>query len=426
MPATIIATGDIHIGKKSSGIPSDKEELSTKHTWNQLVETAIREKADALVLTGDIVDRDNRFFEASGPLQAGFHKLNKAGVKVVMVAGNHDYDVLNQLVNAEKYENLWMLGSNDQWEEITLQLNGQSVRFVGWSFTKRFVHTDPLLKLSVSESDFPTVGLLHTELDTPESRYAPVKSDNFLNHPVDAWLLGHIHKPEIIRHIAPFIAYPGSPHALNPKEPGIHGALRITIESKNNIQVETIPLSPVHYETLDIDISNAGDEAQLRKKVMDEIFRVKNKIMSEMSNIRFLVFDLHLCGEHPDTRKIEIWMNGIDDFGTDEEVLAVVRKVAYNIRPVVENMEKLSAELSPAGLLAQTILAIERNESTPFLEKLLEKWKNEVDKINNTPTFYQLKKNQKTLYAEDNAAKKEILAECKKSLGELLNQKPND
>ncbi|MFW5754542.1 MAG: metallophosphoesterase family protein [Marinilabiliaceae bacterium] len=427
MSVKIIATGDIHIGKKSSGISGDSEVLSAKYTWNRIVETAINEKADAVALTGDVVDQDNRFFEAVGPLQAGFHKLNEAGIRVLIVAGNHDYDVLRQVADADKYDNLRILGTNDQWQEITLPLNGQSVRFVGWSFTSRFVHTDPLAKLSVQGSESPTIGLLHAELDTPESSYAPVKSDNLRHHPVDAWILGHIHKPETIRHDNPFIAYPGSPHALNPKEQGVHGPLLITIESKNNIRVETISLSPVRYETLNIDISEAEDEAGFRKLVLGETERFREVIQSDAENLRFLVLDLIISGEHAAPDKVEAWATGIrEDYQTGDEFQTSVRKVEFDIRPSVENMEKLATESSPAGLLAQTIVAIENGDSTPFLDSLIRKWKNGVERVNNASTFQELKTHSKILEAEEETARKEILSECKKILGELLNQQPHD
>ena len=426
MSVKIIATGDIHIGRKSTGIPVDSEVLSAKYTWNRIVETAINEKADAVALTGDVVEHDNRFFEAVGPLQAGFQKLNDAGISVLMVAGNHDYDVLKQVADAEKYDKLRILGTNDQWEEITIPLNGQSVRFLGWSFTNGLVHTDPLTKLSVQRSELPTIGLLHAELDTPESSYAPVKSDNLGNHPVDAWILGHIHKPETIRRNNPFIAYPGSPHALSPKEQGVHGPLRITIESKYNIWVETIPLSPVRYEALNIDVSDAEDEAGFRQKVLGEIDKFRGAIQSA-ENLRFLVLDLVLYGEHSAPDKVEAWTAGIqEDYKTGDEFQTSVRKVEFDIRPTVENMEKLAAESSPAGLLARTILAIENGDSTPFLDSLIRKWKNGVERINNAPTFQELKTSSKTLGMEEETARREILTECKKILGELLNQQPHE
>ena len=104
MAITVLATGDIHIGKKSSSIFQDAEESATKYSWFRIVDYAIKHEVDVLALTGDVVDRDNRYFEAIGPLQTGFEKLKSAGIAVYMISGNHDFDVLSQLVDSKKYE----------------------------------------------------------------------------------------------------------------------------------------------------------------------------------------------------------------------------------------------------------------------------------------------------------------------------------
>ncbi|MFO8001922.1 MAG: DNA repair exonuclease [Marinilabilia sp.] len=426
MPIKIIATGDIHIGKKSSGVPAESDEISTKSTWNHLVEMTINENADALALTGDIVDHDNRFFEAVGPLQAGFEKLREAQVDVFIIAGNHDYDVLNQVADASGHDHVHVLGVNGKWEEQTLSKDDRQVRFVGWSFPQQHVNIDPLSQFNIPHSEIPTIGLLHADVDVPESQYAPVSSDVLSHQPVDAWILGHIHKKWTIREDAPFIAYPGSPHAMSAKEQGVHGPFRITVESKNNIYIEQIPLSPVRYETLNIDVTGSENEEMLRKVVLDIMHHFRENNKSDLEKVRHIVLDLFMTGEHPNNQKIESWMSTIKEgfrFEYTGGVVLSVRKVLFNISPAVENMEELARESSPAGLMAETILAIEKGQSTPLLEELLKKWKAGVDRINNTSTYGRLKNDERTIPVEDNTGKEEIKNECRRILGELLNQK---
>jgi DNA repair exonuclease SbcCD nuclease subunit len=63
-----IATGDLHLGKRSHIRDQSADKLSTRYTWNKIVEWCTGNSVDLLLLTGDIVDRDNKFFEAVGPL----------------------------------------------------------------------------------------------------------------------------------------------------------------------------------------------------------------------------------------------------------------------------------------------------------------------------------------------------------------------
>ena len=42
MALKILATGDLHIGRKSSGVSENVEESSTKFTWNRIVDWSIK------------------------------------------------------------------------------------------------------------------------------------------------------------------------------------------------------------------------------------------------------------------------------------------------------------------------------------------------------------------------------------------------
>ncbi|MGQ1889751.1 metallophosphoesterase family protein [Thermophagus sp. OGC60D27] len=426
MSVKILATGDLHIGKRSSGLTNDADEMATKHTWGRIVDMVINNDFNILVLTGDIVDRDNRYFEAIGPLQSGFSRLKEAGIPIFMVAGNHDYDVLRQVADPTKYENIRFLGINGKWDIKTISVNGQTIRFAGWSFPAQHVVTNPLQELDIDISEEPTIGLLHSDLESNNSHYAPVRTENFLEHPVDAWILGHIHKPQIIRDTPPIVRYPGSPQALSPKEQGIHGPLQIIVESKNNIHIEQIPLSPVRYETISIDISEAKSEEILRKWVVDKTLQYKENNRTNLLETRFLILDILLIGQHPNVGNVEAWMSTIQDtfnYDYEEGINITVRKVDYDIMPTIEHLSDLAKESSPAGLLAETILAIQNGQSTPLLNQLIKKWKNSVERINNSPTYHRLKTNHRIVKPDDHTAKREILTQCRRLLAELLIQK---
>jgi hypothetical protein len=83
MPIRILATADLHLGKTSADVSGHF--AATKHTWETIVNWAIAYAVDVVALCGDIVDRDNRYFEAVGPLQDGLEKLGKNGIEVFMV-----------------------------------------------------------------------------------------------------------------------------------------------------------------------------------------------------------------------------------------------------------------------------------------------------------------------------------------------------
>src|SRR5690554_5254704 len=275
MALKILVTGDIHIGKKSSSTPDNSSISATKTTWLSLVDYAIQNKIDVIALTGDVVDQNNRYFEAIGPLQLGFERLLKAKIEVFMVSGNHDYNVLPQLVDNEKYPNIHLLGKDGTWEIKTFEKDSDQLQFVGWSFPKNHFYEDPLLTFNLPSLNktIPSIGLLHGDVDVPDSQYAPINSNQFLNLPVNAWMLGHIHKPQIINNAEPLVLYPGSPHALSAKETGAHGPVLLTIQSPTSIERARVALSPVRYETVEVDLSDLNTQELVRSKVTQTLIK---------------------------------------------------------------------------------------------------------------------------------------------------------
>jgi len=53
MPLKILATADLHLGRKSSSVPRNLEESSTQFTWQRIIEYAIDKSVDVVVLAGD-------------------------------------------------------------------------------------------------------------------------------------------------------------------------------------------------------------------------------------------------------------------------------------------------------------------------------------------------------------------------------------
>ena len=137
MSVRILATADIHIGRCPTRVPDpeDARRFSCARMWHEIVERAIQEKVDLVTLSGDIIDHDNRFFEATGPLEAGLVKLAAAGIHTYAVAGNHDFDVLPRIVDAVGTDHFHLLGRDGRWEQTEFIRDGQPLlRIHGWSF----------------------------------------------------------------------------------------------------------------------------------------------------------------------------------------------------------------------------------------------------------------------------------------------------
>jgi hypothetical protein len=66
----LLAVGDIHLGVRPSRLPEELQELARSlgpaEAWRRTVEVAVERHVDAVLLAGDVVDRDDDFFEAIG------------------------------------------------------------------------------------------------------------------------------------------------------------------------------------------------------------------------------------------------------------------------------------------------------------------------------------------------------------------------
>lgn len=429
MPFKLLITADLHLGRKSSSVPRNSEESSTKFSWHRMVDWAVKNKVDAVVLAGDIIDRDNRFFEAIGPIQEGFEKLNDAEISVLIVSGNHDFDVLPDVLKSKKFDHVHLLGEYGRWELKTIKNKKGKLQFLGWSFPNQYVKENPILQLQwadvLLDPNIPAIGILHGDLNVKDSPYAPISLNHLLNSPVDAWVLGHIHKPEIHYKSYPLVLYPGYPHALSAKEPGSHGPYLLTVENTKKVKAELIPLSPIRYEKLEIDISEVPDKSGFRNLVTQQLSDDVNNKAEELRFVAHVIYDLVLTGRHALKSEFEHWSANTEEFEQEyaSETVASIRRVVNRIEPKVQNLEELAKQPDPTGILANVILDIQAGNDSEFLSAVSDEFKKKLGSINAAVTFQPLRTEDEQVSSSGESVNEFILQECEQLLAELLSQK---
>lgn len=301
----ILCTGDVHIGRHARRLPADADRgvTSAGHMWQAIVDAAIARQVSVVLLAGDVVERADRFAGAIGPLEQGLRRLAAHQIPVVAVCGNHDFDILPKLAAQFDPGQFRLLGSGGRWERHVLTVRGNERLCVdGWSFPDRHVPADPLelYDLGPPPPGVPAIGLLHGDLDEAESRYAPFSLAGLLQHP-HVWVLGHWHNPvqwndgQRLR-----LLYPGSPLALNPKEPGSHGPWLLTIGAGGTATAVQLPLSTTRFESVTVDITGA--------KTLDEVDQsIRHSAAAKLTEtvdlhgeaLRYLQLRLRIVGSTP-------------------------------------------------------------------------------------------------------------------------------
>jgi len=269
----ILCLGDLHLGCRPSRLPADVDRASTSvaAVWRRAVEAAVEHRVRLVLLSGDVVHRANRYFEAFGPLEEGFARLAGAGIDVCAVSGNHDFDVFPRLSSLLASDRFHLLGAGGTWERLTLSDgDGRSLLHVdGWSFPRRDVRDDPLTSYALDPPDDGAahLGLLHCDLDAGQSTNAPVGRTALAAAGLGAWVLGHIHKPEVFDLTGGgWALYPGSPQPLDPTETGTHGAWLVEVDGERIGRPEPLPLATVRWHDVAIDLGGVetGEAAEAR------------------------------------------------------------------------------------------------------------------------------------------------------------------
>jgi DNA repair exonuclease SbcCD nuclease subunit len=427
MAVTILVSGDLHLGRRSKHLPADlSADISSPiQTWRRVIDEAVRREVDLVCLTGDVVDEDNKYFEAFGPLVQELRRLEEHGIPAYLVAGNHDYDVLGELVAQVETPNVHLLGRNGSWETVTFEHPEQPLAITGWSFPSRHHYRNPLVDFSTEAAAATvTIGLLHCDLDGTEDRYAPVPRSDLERAPVDCWLLGHIHRPSLHEDEIPLL-YTGSPHALDSGEEGRHGPWLVTVHSSHKIDIEQLPISPVRYDTVSVDLAAVETREEWRAAIVSALAEHLDSLNEELRATELVMCDVILEGR---TSAYEAMSRSIAGEEVEDLVYeaygtkARIRKIRNDARPAVGNLEELAAQDNPAGYLARIVCAIEEDDDSELVDELVRRLRPVFRRVDRSSTYAPLH-GEASLDRSDAAITEQILERSRELLAALVDQK---
>lgn len=397
MKVRILATADVHIGRRPSRLGSAESaaRYSCARMWRTIVERAIQLDVDLVVLAGDLVDHENRFFEATGPFEDGLAELAKAQIPAYAVAGNHDFDVLPKIVDAVGSGQFHLLGRGGRWEEVIVEREGQPLlRIHGWSFPASSVPSSPMGEYPFVANDrLATLGLLHADIDARISDYAPVSRAELLSRPVSAWVLGHVHRPRWEPPSAgPALLYTGSPQAMDPGEEGPHGPWLIEIHGPRRIGAVQVAISRVRYETMEIDITGVDDRDRFDADLLAAVGQSMAELAGEDQQLEQVVLRLVLCGRTPLSGSLDLITQPlVEQFERRIQGAAVrIDKIINETLPVVD-LAELSEKHDPTGVLARTLLALQAGQPAEEAAQLVRTAQAQMAEVHNAPAYAALR-----------------------------------
>jgi len=377
--------------------------ISRRQLWNRGV--------DAVVVAGDLVDSENRYAEAFGAVESVATTLAEADIPLVVVAGNHDADVLPDLADA--IDHLQLLGRNGIWERRTLTgANGDALLHLeGWSFPSRYHHESPLATYDLSDDGVLRLGVVHADV-SDEDQYAPVAVDDLATSGHAAWVLGHLHVPGT-RHDNPPVLYPGSLQPLDPSETSGHGAWLLSVESESTVGVEPLESATLQYEEVVVSTTPERGFHDIVDVAYEQLRDTVTKCSTETELLAAKLVVEGRTDAHADlrSRRGELEQIELTDGGTTVRVIDVV----INTKPTI-NLAERAGDEDPIGYLAGLLRALDGDEPIDPYQDVIEAAHASVRETHDSNAYRELKSHDETYTRPTEAETEDVLGQQARQL----------
>jgi DNA repair protein SbcD/Mre11 len=273
-----IHCADLHLDSPFKGLKNLPPELygriqnSTFAAFERLVQTAIHEQVDFIVISGDLFDEEDRSIRAQARLLKQFNLLHKNEIPVYVIHGNHDYLggfrlMLDMPVNIHIFS-----GETEVKELITKK--GSVVKLAGFSYGTRHIRERRITEYPKQpEADY-VIGLLHGSEGSVHSEheyYAPFSISELKEKNYHYWALGHIHQRQVLNSEPP-IVYPGNIQGRHRKETGEKGCYLVELD-KHDAFLTFIPTQDIIWGGVEVSLDGFerfGEIFQQIKRAVEE------------------------------------------------------------------------------------------------------------------------------------------------------------
>jgi DNA repair exonuclease SbcCD nuclease subunit len=257
---------DIHLDSplrglsRYEGVPAERVRLATRDALENLVAAAIEEEVSFVVIAGDLYDGDWDDFGTGLYFCSAMGKLDRAGIPVYLLYGNHDADsVLTRKLPLPA--NVYRFGHR---KPETHFHPGAKVALHGRSYADR----DPGENLAAGyPAPVPghfNIGVLHTSLagGHPHAPYSPCTPEELAAKGYGYWALGHVHEHSVVS-AAPHIVFSGNIQGRSVRECGPRGVVLVTVEDGHVVDTRHLAVDAVRWAMVEADISGARAEGDL-------------------------------------------------------------------------------------------------------------------------------------------------------------------
>lgn len=335
-----IHCADIHLDsplrglERYEGAPLSAIRLATRAALENVVRLAVEEMVDLVLIAGDLFDGNWRDYNTGLFFASQMSRLREAGIRVVIVAGNHDAE--NKMTRSLRWpDNVRVLASarpeTARFDDIGVAVHGQS-------FAQAAVSEDISRAYPQALPGMFNIGLLHTCADGSggHAPYAPCSVDGLKSRNYDYWALGHVHKMSVLSS-EPLIVFPGNIQGRHIKETGPKGCVVVSVDDSGRPAYRFEPVDVLRWAQAAVD----ADGAESPDAVLDLLNSPIASVLAEADG-RPVALRVEFGGRTPADaelkRDIPRWTNETRARVTDAGAGQVwVEKVLFHTRMPGEN-----------------------------------------------------------------------------------------
>ena len=267
----ILHSADLHLDSPFEGLTAGKAAIrrgEQRQLLSALSGLARDEKADIVLLSGDLLDSGNTYRETGEEL---VRCLGQIDAPVLISPGNHDYYSAQCPYARLKFpENVHVFTKPEiEWVELP----ELGVRVFGAAFTDKY--SGPLLRGFKAERREGVLNLLciHGELGSGDSSYNPITEQELRDSGMDYVALGHIHKASGLQRAgASWYSWPGCPEGRGFDETG-EKTVNLLELGEGECSLETRSIAQRRYELLKVDVTGSDALLAVHTQLPDETVR---------------------------------------------------------------------------------------------------------------------------------------------------------
>ena len=264
----VLHAADLHLDSPFEALPSGKAAIRRKEQrelLDALAKLATGERVDIVLLSGDLLDSGNPYYETGEELVRALRSIPAA---VFIAPGNHDYySPRSPYARLQMPENVHIFTEN---AIRCFALPSLKVRVYGAAFTEN--RSGPLLQGFRAERTEGVTNLLclHGEVGARGSAYDPITVEELAQSGMDYAALGHVHKTGgLLQAGKTWYSWPGCPEGRGFDETGDRFVNLVELEN-GQCRMRQVSIALRRYEQLQVDVTGADPLLAIHSSLPDD------------------------------------------------------------------------------------------------------------------------------------------------------------